>query len=57
MRFHTNRNDRSWHTTNRRTVDTLKRHAELMAKYVEAGMTKDEASKKAYDVVTGKAKE
>lgn len=35
----------------------LDRHIELMKKFMEDGMSKDKASKKAFDIVTGHVKE
>ena len=48
------RNNRSTHTQHRDTAARLKKHAELTAKYEAEGLTRDAASKKAFDVVTGK---
>ena len=51
-KFHSSKNDRSWISDHVKTKETLRRHHDLMTKYMAEGLTKDKASKKAYDEIT-----
>jgi hypothetical protein len=45
------RNNRSWINEDKRIRENLKRHLELMAKYEAQGMSSEDASRKAYNVI------
>lgn len=38
----------------RKIAANVKRHYELMTQFINEGLSKDEASRKAYDIVVGK---
>jgi hypothetical protein len=53
-RFHSGRNDRSWHGDHRRTSAALKRHTAVMQQLIAEGMDKEAASREAFRRVTAK---
>ncbi len=53
MAFHSNHPGRRG-AEGRRILDRLKRHADLTAQYLDEGMTREEASAKAYQEITGR---
>lgn len=46
--------NRDYKTENRRVEKNLKRHQELMNKYIAEGLSREEASNKAYKEITGR---
>lgn len=51
------RNTRAIHTEDRRIRKNLARHLALMGRFIGEGMTKEDASRKAFRIVTGLEKE
>jgi hypothetical protein len=51
MKFHSNRNDRSWHTAERRFVKALAELGELILALRAAGMPLAQASELAYRTI------